>query len=46
MTTGILYAVTRPTLVESMTEIANKARRATAPTRDDLLKPYRPAVSA
>ena len=46
LTTGVLYAVSRPTLVESMTEIASKASRGAAPTRDDLLKPFRPAVNA
>ena len=46
VTTGVLYDVSRPTLVESMTEIANKAKKATPPTREDLLKPFRPAVSA
>ena len=42
MTTGVLYAVQHPTLVDEMSRIIEKAHRATAPTRKDLLRAFTP----
>lgn len=45
MTTGILYEVNRPTLVDELVSIENRARGAVAPpSRDDFLRPFRAAV--
>jgi 2-oxoglutarate ferredoxin oxidoreductase subunit beta len=45
MTVGVLYDVTRPTLVDRTTEIQRKARGdRPLPTRDDILAVFRPPV--
>jgi 2-oxoglutarate ferredoxin oxidoreductase subunit beta len=41
LTTGVLYDVRRPSLLEEMAGIENRARRDTVPTRDDFLKQFR-----
>ena len=46
LTVGVLYDVRRPSLIEGMAGIENRARRATAVKRDDLLKPFRPVINA
>ena len=46
LTVGVLYDVPRPSLIEGMAGIENRARKATPVKRDDLLKPFRPVVNA
>jgi 2-oxoglutarate ferredoxin oxidoreductase subunit beta len=46
LTVGVLYDVPRPSLIEGMAAIENRARKATPVKRDDLLKPFRPVVNA
>lgn len=45
MTVGVLYEVSKPTLVEHFSEIQKKARgEKPLPTREDILKVFRPPV--
>lgn len=47
LTTGVLYDVQRPTLLDELAEIEHRARgKAARPTRNSILATFRPAVAA
>jgi 2-oxoglutarate/2-oxoacid ferredoxin oxidoreductase subunit beta len=47
LTTGVLYEIQRPTLLDELAEIERRARGKTAPpTRSSILAAFRPAVAA